>query len=56
VFTFTEQNVGVLIERAMTVHLNPIVALGFRFFVYPFIGRPSMEKAFAKLKEKLETQ
>lgn len=54
VFTFTEQDGGVLIERAMTVNLNPIVAFGFRFFVYPLIGHPSMEKSLEKLKEKLE--
>jgi hypothetical protein len=55
VFTFTEQNGGVLIERAMTVSLNPVVAFLFRFFIYPFIGRPSMDRSLAKLKEKLET-
>ncbi len=54
VFTFTQQAGGVLIERAMTVSLNPIVALGFRFLIYPFVGRPSMDKSFAGLKEKLE--
>jgi hypothetical protein len=56
VFTFTQQNGGVLIERAMTVSLNPIVAFGFRFLVYPLIGSPSMEKSFAKLKSKLENR
>ena len=54
VFTFTEQNKGILIERAMTVSLNPIVAVLFRFFIYPFVGRPSMDRSLAKLKEKLE--
>jgi uncharacterized protein YndB with AHSA1/START domain len=55
VFTFTEQNAGVLIERAMTLSLNPVVAFLFRFFVYPFVGSPSMNKSLAKLKEKLES-
>lgn len=54
VFTFTEQDGGVLIERAMTLSLNPIVAFLFRFLVYPFVGSPSMETSLAKLKEKLE--
>jgi uncharacterized protein YndB with AHSA1/START domain len=54
VFTFTEQNGGVLIERAMTLSLNPLVAFLFRIFVYPFVGSPSMNKSLAKLKEKLE--
>jgi uncharacterized protein YndB with AHSA1/START domain len=53
-FRFTEQNAGVLIERIMTVNLNPIIALGFRFFIYPLIGRSSMNRAMAGLKERLE--
>jgi len=53
-FTFTEQNGGVLIKRTMTVSLNPIVALAFRFFIYPLIGSPAMEKSFARLKARLE--
>jgi uncharacterized protein YndB with AHSA1/START domain len=56
VFTFTAQNGGVLIDRTMTVSLNPIVAFLFRFFIYPFVGRPSMNKSLAKLKDKLETR
>lgn len=55
VFTFTEQNDGVLIQRAMTIALNPVVAFLFRFLVYPFVGRPSMDKSLARLKERLET-
>jgi uncharacterized protein YndB with AHSA1/START domain len=55
IFTFTGQGPGVLLERTMTVNLNPIVAFLFRFFIYPFIGRPSMNKSLAMLKEKLET-
>ena len=54
VFTFSEQNGGILVERAMTVNLNPVIAFGFRFFVYPLIGSPSMNKSLAMLKEKLE--
>ena len=56
VFTFSEQTGGVLIERAMTVSLNPIIAFGFRFLIYPFVGRPSMNKSLARLKDKLENQ
>jgi uncharacterized protein YndB with AHSA1/START domain len=53
-FTFTQQNGGVLIRRIMTVSLNPIMALLFRFFIYPLIGRPSMNRAMAGLKAKLD--
>ena len=54
VFTFAEQNRGVLIKRTMTVNLNPFVAIAFRLFVYPLIGGPSMEKSMKALKVKLE--
>lgn len=53
-FTFTEQQAGVLVERTMTLSLNPIVAFLFRFFIYPFVGGPSMDTSLAKLKERLE--
>ena len=53
-FTFVEQDGGVLITRTMTVNLNPIVAFAFRFFIYPFVGNPSMNKSLAQLKIKLE--
>lgn len=56
VFTFTERKAGILIERAMTLSLNPIIAFLFRFFAYPFVGRPSMNKSLARLKEKLENR
>ena len=54
VFTFTEQGSNVMITRTVTLSLNPLVAFGFRFFIYPLIGRPSMNKAMAALKAKLE--
>lgn len=53
-FTFSEQNSGTLITRTMTVNLNPIVALGFQFFIYPLVGKPSMDKSLAALRRKLE--
>jgi uncharacterized protein YndB with AHSA1/START domain len=55
VFTFEERNGGVSVTRTMTVNLSPIVAIAFRFFVYPLIGNPSMRKSFAALKAKLES-
>ena len=54
IFTFTKQNRDVLITRTMTLSLNPIVTILFRFFIYPWIGRPSMDKSLAALKIKLE--
>jgi uncharacterized protein YndB with AHSA1/START domain len=54
VFTFMEQNDRVLITRIMTLSLNPVMAFLFRFFIYPLIGSPSMNKSLAMLKAKLE--
>ena len=54
VFTFQEQGAGVLVERTMTLSLRPVVAFLFRLLIYPLIGRPSMEKALAALKTRLE--
>ena len=54
VFTFTEQDGGVIIKRTTTLNLKPAVALAFRLFIYPLIGGPMHKKAFAQLKAKLE--
>lgn len=54
-FRFTEQSGGVLIERVMTVTLNPIAAILFRFLIYPFVGRPAMDRSMARLKARLES-
>ena len=54
IFTFKEHNGGVLIERTMTVSLHPVIALLFRFLIYPLIGGPSMDKSMAALKTRLE--
>ena len=54
VFTFSEQDGRVQIVRTMTVNLNPILALLFRFILYPLVGRPSMDKSMHALKARLE--
>src|SRR4030095_9068575 len=53
-FTFTEQNGSVLVKRVTTLTLKPLVAFAFRFFIYPLIGNPMMQKSFQSLKTKLE--
>lgn len=53
-FSFNEQSGSVLIQRKMTVNLNPLVALAFRFLIYPLVGRPAMDKSLALLKARLE--
>lgn len=54
IFTLNEQEGGVLVERVMALSLNPILAFVFRFFIYPLIGGPAMDKSLALLKAKLE--
>ena len=54
VFTFDQQNGGVMVTRTVTLSLNPVVAIAFRFLVYPLIGNPAMQKAMSSLKKKLE--
>ena len=54
VFMFAEQDAGILITRTMTLSLKPVVALLFRLFIYPLIGRPSMDRSLAALKTRLE--
>lgn len=54
VFTFAEQNNGVMVTRTTTLNLNPVVAFMFRLVVYPLIGRPANQRAFARLKAKME--
>jgi uncharacterized protein YndB with AHSA1/START domain len=53
-FTFAEQSGGVLVTRTMTLTLNPVIAFLFKFFIYPFIGKPATVKSLAALKTKLE--
>jgi hypothetical protein len=55
-FTFAEQYGEVLLTRTMVVNLSPIVALAFRFLVYPLVGGPSMDRSLTALKEKLEAK
>jgi hypothetical protein len=53
-FTFAKQSAGVLVTRTMTLTLNPIIAFMFKFFIFPFIGKPATIKSLAALKAKLE--
>jgi len=53
-FTFKPQGGGTLLERTVTTNLPPLVAFGFRTFIFPLVGKPGMEKSHAALKAKLE--
>jgi len=53
-FVFTEWEHGVRIQRTVTMSMNPLMAFAFRFMIYPFLGKPMMDKAFAALKRNLE--
>jgi len=54
VFTLAGKDDSVLITRTMTVNLNILLAFLFRFFIYPLIGRPSMDKSLTALQARLE--
>jgi len=53
-FRFTPQADGTLMERTISMKMNPAMAFAFKLFIRPLIGQPMMDKAFARLKEKLE--
>jgi uncharacterized protein YndB with AHSA1/START domain len=53
-FTCSPQVGGTQLERTLTLQLPPLVALAFRMVIFPFIGKPGMEKSLAALKAKLE--
>jgi uncharacterized protein YndB with AHSA1/START domain len=55
VFTFKPQAGGTLMERTVIMNLPALRRLVFRMVVWPLVGRPMMNKAFAALKTKLES-
>lgn len=54
VFTFTPEAGGTRMERTVTMNLPALRTVLFRTVVWPLIGHPMMNKAFATLKTKLE--
>jgi uncharacterized protein YndB with AHSA1/START domain len=56
IFTFNSEAGGTLLERTVTVTLSPIKAFAYRTFIRPLVGKPSMERALAALKTKLEAR
>lgn len=53
-FKFTRQKGGTLMERTLSMNMNPLKAFAFKLFIRPLIGQPMMEKSFAALKARLE--
>jgi uncharacterized protein YndB with AHSA1/START domain len=53
-FHFAEQEGGVLVTRTTTLALKPLLALAFRLFIYPLIGKPMTQKSLVALKKRLE--
>lgn len=53
-FSFKAQAGETQMERTLTLHLPPLVAVAFRFLIFPLIGRPGMERSLAALKAKME--
>ena len=52
-FTFENEDRGVLITRTTTLSLHPLMAVLFRLAIYPLIGKPMTDKSLRRLKEKL---
>ena len=53
-FKFTPQKGGTLMERTLSMEMNPLKAFAFKLFIRPLIGQPMMDKSFTALKAKLE--
>jgi len=53
-FKFTPQKDGTLMERTLSMNMNPVMAFAFKLFIRPVIGQPMMDKSFAALKSRLE--
>jgi uncharacterized protein YndB with AHSA1/START domain len=53
-FKFAPQAGGTLMERTLSMTMKPLMAFAFKLFIRPLIGQPMMDKAFARLKERLE--
>ena len=53
-FKLTEVQGGIQIERIMTLSLNIWMAFAFRFFIYPVLGKPSMDRSMLLLQKRLE--
>jgi len=54
IFTFDQKGDMVIVTRTMSLHLHPLMEFAFSIFIYPFIGRPAMNKSMTKLKLKFE--
>lgn len=55
-FRLREIQDSVEIERVVTFSLNPWRALALSLFIYPFIGKPSMNRSMLLLQRRLERQ
>ncbi|HVF25527.1 MAG TPA: SRPBCC family protein [Anaerolineales bacterium] len=53
-FKFKPQKGGTLMERTLSMHMNPLKAFAFKLFIRPLIGQPMMDKSFSALKSRLE--
>jgi uncharacterized protein YndB with AHSA1/START domain len=53
-FTLTQEGTSVRLRRELTLNLNPLVAFGFTLITYPLLGKPSLQRDFARLKARLE--
>lgn len=53
-FTFSSGNGGALLERRVSVEMNPIMTMLFKAVIGPLVANPSMNKSLNNLKAKME--
>jgi hypothetical protein len=53
--TFSASNGGTLLERRVSVEMNPIMPLLFKVMIGPLVANPSMNKSLGNLKAKMES-
>ena len=52
--TLSQQGEGTLLERRVSMEMNPVMALMFKLLAGPMVANPSMNKSLKNLKARME--
>ena len=52
--TLSQQGEGTLLERRVSMEMNPVMALMFKLLAGPMVANPSMNKSLKSLKARIE--
>ena len=52
--TLSQQGEGTLLERRVSMEMNPVMALMYQLLAGPLVANPSMNKSLKSLKAKME--